>query len=985
MTVTLATDRATFAAGRKPVLQRGERYLLPAVRAAMAKMGTKGWTEPVLLRARRLAERTYRNESGSKVTPDAARRIDLFVDRLDKTLAKTGKPSSEQDLRERSRGIAASIATGSINLGQMLATEDDEDADNLVLVWLSMHDERVRHSHKVADGQERRVGEAFSVGGYDMEMPGDVTAPIEEWIGCRCILGTDLLRDATVAAGEHDESIGVFLVPADGDPVTVASSEERAHVTTIFMGDPAPRATRDDLPRIDEAVRSVAATLSPVSARVVRRGTLGDGEADVAFLDLEDVQHIHEALLSEPAIQQAHDAVEQYPRWTPHVTLGYPDSPAKGEPPATIELDRLSLWVGDEHHDYPLGVDMPTQAPAVIDPAPPAGGDTVPFHGVLVPEDELSGDGRKFMANALTWRELPLPLSWQKVNEAGHDGSVIVGRLDRIWREGNLIHTAGMFLATEEADEAIGMMAEGGLRGVSVDVDSAVMEMHNADDEVLSSDDPASDDDIMAFSSGRISGATLVAIPAFWQAQLFLGEQPDEQALTASCPCELATIDEGKWDGSPSSYTDQQWYNATLIHLGTGDERLVKSNNKLPILTPSGALSRAGVHAAASRVGQVDAPPAKIATAKAGLRAAYKELGEDPPDSIKASAQAEEFKDLAPGRTEDGPGWLTHPVDTDRLRDYWVHGEGAAKIGWGIPGDFNRCRTLLAEYVKPQFLSGYCANRHYDALGFWPGRPLASQTVAASADTPAYFMVASAGSAVPADWFEDPGLVGPSPIVVTEDGRIFGHLATWGTCHIGYPGECVTAPHSATDYAYFRTGAVLTDQGSVPVGHITMGTGHAQATDSAFKAIGHYDDTGFVVADVAAGEDDYGIWLSGRVRPGTSEEQVEALRAAALSGDWRQVGGSATLELVAALAVNVPGFPIPRAALAAAGQLSLVAAGVVRPASATVVLSGDDIAARVVDEMERRDRVRRLAALRVATRRDPKSRMNQLANTRGTV
>jgi len=26
--------------------------------------------------------------------------------------------------------------------------------------------------------------------------------------------------------------------------------------------------------------------------------------------------------------------------------------------------------------------------------------------------------------------------------------------------------------------------------------------------------------------------------------------------------------------------------------------------------------------------------------------------------------------------------------NTERLRQYWEHGEGAAKIQWGIPGDF---------------------------------------------------------------------------------------------------------------------------------------------------------------------------------------------------------------------------------------------------------------------------------------------------------
>lgn len=60
---------------------------------------------------------------------------------------------------------------------------------------------------------------------------------------------------------------------------------------------------------------------------------------------------------------------------------------------------------------------------------------------------------------------------------------------------------------------------------------------------------------------------------------------------------------------------------------------------------------------------------------------------------------------------------------TRRLKNYWAHGEGAAKIGWGRPGDFDRCRLHLGKYVKPGHqLDGLCANLHHEALGVWPGQ-----------------------------------------------------------------------------------------------------------------------------------------------------------------------------------------------------------------------------------------------------------------------
>ena len=180
-----------------------------------------------------------------------------------------------------------------------------------------------------------------------------------------------------------------------------------------------------------------------------------------------------------------------------------------------------------------------------------------------------------------------------------------------------------------------------------------------------------------------------------------------------------------------------------------------------------------------------------------------------------------------------------------------------------------------------------------------------------------------------AHWFEDPGFDGPTPLHVDETGRVFGHAALWGVCHIGKPGACTTAPRNESGkYAYFRTGSRYMESDgeatTVPTGPITMATGHpGKAT--ATNAVEHYDNTGAAVADVACGEDAYGIWVAGALRSGVTDSQVEALRGSALSGDWRSIGGS--LELVALLAVNVPGFPVPRMGFHGGEQTYLVAAG----------------------------------------------------------
>lgn len=283
---------------------------------------------------------------------------------------------------------------------------------------------------------------------------------------------------------------------------------------------------------------------------------------------------------------------------------------------------------------------------------------------------------------------------------------------------------------------------------------------------------------------------------------------------------------------------------------------------------------------------------------------------------------------FAPG-TKDGPGWITHPVPTSRIRRYWVRGKGAAKIKWGVPGDFNRCRRQLAKYVQnPEWLAGLCANMHKEAIGVWPGRPLSAVTASAGTPAPIFTLVAAATYTFDSNLFARPQMETPRVGVVVEDDHVYGYIAQWGVCHIGISGVCTEAPASSTDYWYYATGVVDTDQGPVHVGQITMDTGHASLRANAKIAAAHYDNTGSAVADIAVGEDAYGIWFSGVMRKSATEEQRHALRASGrLSGDWRQIGRD--LELVAALAVNVPGFPIPhvRAGVYNGEQVSLVAAG----------------------------------------------------------
>lgn len=165
----------------------------------------------------------------------------------------------------------------------------------------------------------------------------------------------------------------------------------------------------------------------------------------------------------------------------------------------------------------------------------------------------------------------------------------------------------------------------------------------------------------------------------------------------------------------------------------------------------------------------------------------------------------------------------------------------------------------------------------------------------------------------------------PTPLTITDDGQVFGHMALWNSSHIGMKGG-VRPPRSVSDYKYFRNGVVIADDGTeVSVGSLTLSGGHAPLQLSAEKAAAHYDNTDSQFAYVVASEDRFGIWLAGMLKPSLTKEQVFTARASSLSGDWRNINGR--LELVRCCAVNTSGFPIVRSMVSSGSLNSLVAAG----------------------------------------------------------
>lgn len=160
---------------------------------------------------------------------------------------------------------------------------------------------------------------------------------------------------------------------------------------------------------------------------------------------------------------------------------------------------------------------------------------------------------------------------------------------------------------------------------------------------------------------------------------------------------------------------------------------------------------------------------------------------------------------------------------------------------------------------------------------------------------------------------------GPTPITYDfETGRVFGHVALFKTCHVGYTGVCITPPRDdeSTDpaFASFNRFPVETADGLVWAGRLTVGGRHAELYDTAAEAMARYDHKA-TAAHVRAYADEHGIAVVGLIEPGLTEGDRAILSRRKVSGDWRETANGLSLIEVLALspgprAHSEPGFPV---------------------------------------------------------------------------
>jgi 2'-5' RNA ligase len=142
----------------------------------------------------------------------------------------------------------------------------------------------------------------------------------------------------------------IVAVPPVDDRVNKISSEKVPHLTLLFLGD------ADLSAEAVLYVQHACKELSPFGLSVDYRGTLGEDDADVLFFkkrwEFERIAAFRHHLLLNDEIKRAHDAAPQFPEWTPHLTLGYPETPAKSDNVDNdrvhwVDFDRIAVWTGD--------------------------------------------------------------------------------------------------------------------------------------------------------------------------------------------------------------------------------------------------------------------------------------------------------------------------------------------------------------------------------------------------------------------------------------------------------------------------------------------------------------------------------------------------------------------------------------------------------------------------------------------------------------
>lgn len=264
------------------------------------------------------------------------------------------------------------------------------------------------------------------------------------------------------------------------------------------------------------------------------------------------------------------------------------------------------IQISDLFNKIINGIDPQSEEPVIED-------GRYRWEGILTILGTQAGNLDPRLLKTVTWADLPLTLYAQTKNEGGHDGADIVGNIDDIWIDGNNVYGTGLFDDSELGNNAVQLVENGSLQGISVDLRDGEVDVKQAEDGSVEQ---------IIWKEARIGGATLVGLPAFENARIQLAckKKGDTRAVASvgahkypakyfskikySSPSRLSISDDGEvtghlvtW-GSKHRGQGQELWTAKP----TGDKRLHDFNIGTTLLddgtsVASGILTSEGFHA----------------------------------------------------------------------------------------------------------------------------------------------------------------------------------------------------------------------------------------------------------------------------------------------------------------------------------------------------------------------------------------------------
>jgi len=149
-------------------------------------------------------------------------------------------------------------------------------------------------------------------------------------------------------------SLVIVAIPSADDNVWKISSEKIPHVTLCYLGEVNDQSIIESMVKYIEHVTSFS--ISKFGLGVSKRGLLGENNADVLFFGdkstLDRLNELRSYFLADSEINKAYLSTQQFPEFQPHLTLGYPESPAHEDTRDYpeffyIHFDKIALWIGD--------------------------------------------------------------------------------------------------------------------------------------------------------------------------------------------------------------------------------------------------------------------------------------------------------------------------------------------------------------------------------------------------------------------------------------------------------------------------------------------------------------------------------------------------------------------------------------------------------------------------------------------------------------